>query len=41
MTLFFRNLGLLDGQAQLKINELNIQGEEVVIEAEVESETLQ
>lgn len=40
MTLFFRNLGLVDPSASLTLNDLKIDGDEVLIEADMKEETL-
>lgn len=41
MTLFFRNLGLIDPEINLRLEELKIEGDEVIIEADIKTETLQ
>lgn len=41
MTLFFRNLKLVDSEAELVINSLHFEDDVVVIEADVEERTIQ
>lgn len=41
MTLFFRNLGLVDSSAHLELNKLEIDGDEVLIDADLKEETIQ
>lgn len=41
MTMFFRNLGLVDDQTDLLVRSLVIDNDSVEIEADVEQETLQ
>lgn len=41
MTLFFRNLGLIDPEINLRLEELSIDGDDVVIQADIKTETLQ
>lgn len=40
-TIFFRNLGLVESQADLILRSLEFDGDTVVIEADLDQETLQ
>lgn len=40
MTMFFKNLGIVDPSIDLRITSLEIQGEEVIVEADVDMETI-
>lgn len=41
MTLFFKNLGLIDKDIELQIDELSFDGDDVIVEADIKQETLQ
>jgi len=40
-SIFFRNLGLVDAQTDLVVRSLEIDGDSVILEADIDVETLQ